>query len=464
MYLLDPSSATPLHIQLYEALKHDIMTELNVGSKLPSIRKISQEYKISKNTVESAYNQLYAEGYIESRPKSGYYVSDADFHPLHTAPVNKSGPSSAPTYRYNFYPVRHSKEVFPLKLWKRLYNRAVDESLDMGTYPDPQGEFGLRSEIARYLREQRGVRCDVSQIIVTGAFIDAMSMVADILRPTHQNFAIEHPGYHIARKVFAHRLYDITPIGIDENGLNIDELAASDAHIVYITPSHQYPTGAAMPITNRLKLLAWAKENDGYIIEDDYDSELTYRSRPIPSLQGLDDAGRVIYTGTFAKALSPALRIGYIVLPHHLINQYHTFHGTFARVCLMSQITLELFLREGHWERHLRRVRNLNRKKHDMMKQMLMKYLGDSIVIVSEGGGLSINIRPTIDIDYDLLHQYAEEAEIKLYAAKENSGGEWDALRMGFGGFEMEEIEPAVKAFAEIFLIKRCKMVKNVKF
>lgn len=451
MYLLDTASDTPLHIQLYEALKHDITITLAIGSKLPSIRKISQEYRISKNTVESAYNQLYAEGYIESRPKSGYYVADADFNPLANSVTVESTDTPAITFPYNFYPVRLSKEVFPLKLWKRLYNRAIDDTLDFGAYSDPQGEFGLRAEIARYLTELRGVRCDASQITVTGAFIDAMGMIADILRPTHSHFAIEHPGYHIARKVFAHHHYDITPIGVDENGLKIDELSASDARVVYITPSHQYPTGAAIPVANRLKLLAWAHESDGYIIEDDYDSELTYRSRPIPSLQGLDSSERVIYIGTFAKALSPALRVGYIVLPRHLMDRYKSFHGTFSRVSLMTQKTLELFMREGHWERHLRRVRNLNRKKHDLMKQSLIKYLGDSIVIVSEGGGLSINIRPASDIDLALLRQRAEEVGIKLYFAKDYSGGEWDALRMGFGGFEMDEIEGAVRAFGEMW-------------
>ncbi len=234
-----------------------------------------------------------------------------------------------------------------------------------------------------------------------------MGMIADIVRPTHGHFAIEHPGYHIARKVFAHHGFEMTPIG---------------------------------------------KENDAYIIEDDYDSELTYRSRPIPSLQGLDDAGRVIYIGTFAKALSPALRIGYVVLPHALFERYKAFHGTFARVGLMSQKTLELFMREGHWERHLRRVRNQSRKKHDLMKQALISHLGDTVEIVSEGGGLAINIRPTCHVDYDLLSTKAEEAGIKLYFAKEYSGGEWEALRMGFGGFEMGEIEEAVAAVAKIFL------------
>lgn len=143
----------------------------------------------------------------------------------------------------------------------------------MGVYPDPQGEQGLRVELARYLTQMRGVRCDASQVVVTGAFIDAMSMIADILRPTHTRFAIEHPGYHIARKVFTHRQYEITLIEVDDNGLELDALEASDAQVVYITPSHQYPTGLSMPVANRLRLLKWARENDAYIIEDDYDSD-----------------------------------------------------------------------------------------------------------------------------------------------------------------------------------------------
>lgn len=449
MYIFDASSDIPLHIQLYEALKHDITTRLEIGSKLPSIRKISQEYRISKNTVESAYSQLYAEGYIESRPKSGYYVADADHRPL-GEPKSLSGTKTATkVYRYDFFPARQAKSSFPLKLWKRLFNKAVDQTLDLGSYSDGQGEYALRVEIARYLTLSRGVVCDASQIVIGGAFVDSVTILADLLRDTHPSFAIENPGYAVPRTVFERSGYKILPIEVDENGLRIDDLIRSGANAVYITPSHQYPTGAAMPVANRLKLLEWAKENEGYIIEDDYDSELTYRSRPIPSLQGLDSDDRVIYIGTFAKALSPALRLGYIVLPHRLLEPYHAFHGHFSRVSLTTQKTLELFLKEGHWERHLRKIRNLNRKKHDLMKQMLIRYLGDRIEILSEGGGLCINIRPTAAMDLDHLRQKAEQVGIKLYYTHDCSLIRWEALRMGFGGFEMEEIEPAVKAFAE---------------
>ncbi len=456
MYLLDAASSMPLHVQLYEAIKSDIVQMRRIGEKLPSIRKLANEYAISKTTVQNAYSQLYAEGYIESRPKSGYFVSDSfeGGFPVDETPLSPAAPKEE-ACRYDFFPVRLSKENFPLKLWKRLYVKAVDGTLDFGSYPDGQGEPGLRREIAGYLQASRAVRCTPEQIVIGGAFMDTMTMIADLLQRGRKHFAIEHPGYHVTRKVFERLGYVVSSITVDRQGLDIDGLIASGARVVYITPSHQYPTGVAMPVANRLRLLTWARESDGYIIEDDYDSELTYRSRPIPSLQGLDTDDRVIYVGTFAKALSPALRVGYVVLPHRFMEEYRRFHVLFPRVSLTTQKTLELFIKEGHWARHLRRVRNLNRKKHDRMKKALTEQLGDSFEIVSEGGGLAIHIRPKDAMDLSLLETRAREAGIRLYFAKRVSGGEWEAIRMGFGGFDEAEIDPAVKAFAEVW--HRCR-------
>ena len=450
MYILDISLQKPLHIQLYEAIKNDIQTSKKTGDKLPSVRKLSQEYSISKTTVETAYNQLFAEGYIESRPKSGYFVADAQHLPFEVeAKEEKVLPLSS--YRYDFFPARLDKDSFPLKLWKRLYVKAIDDTLDFGAYHDGQGELELRIEIAKYLQNSRAVKCDARQIIIGAAFMDSMSMIADLLHPFTNSFAIEHPGYHVARKVFEHANYNVSKIPVGLEGINIEDLKTSDAGVVYITPSHQYPTGVAIPVAQRLKLLAWAKDNNAFIIEDDYDSELTYRSRPIPSLQGLDTDDRVIYIGTFSKALSPALRIGYVVLPYRLMEEYKKFHIHFSRVSITTQKTLEFFMKEGHWERHLRRVRNQNRKKHDIIKQAITKHLGNDFNIVSEGGGLSINIRPKYEINSLLLAQEAQKNGIKLYFAKDNCGGEWEALRMGFGGLKEDEIEPAIKEVADIW-------------
>lgn len=204
-----------------------------------------------------------------------------------------------------------------------------------------------------------------------------------------------------------------------------------------------------MPISNRLRLLDWAEKNEALIIEDDYDSELTYETRPIPALQGLDSFDRVVYVGTFSKSLSPAIRVSYLVVPRFLLKE---FNDTFeSRVSLFTQKTLEKFMSEGHWERHLRKIRTLNKKKHYLMKKVLEEKLGTTVKIVNQGGGLAIHISPKVSFDWDKLEKLAIKNEIKLHYAKERAGGEWQALMMGFGGFKEEEIEEAVSAFSKIW-------------
>ncbi|KFL33167.1 MULTISPECIES: PLP-dependent aminotransferase family protein [unclassified Sulfurospirillum] len=456
MYILDKEATKPLYIQLYEAMKEEILNTLSSGAKLPSVRKVATEYTLSKTTVELAYKQLYAEGYIESIPKSGYFVADT-FHeygtPSLTAPFNVSEPK--PLIRYDFFPARLTHDAFPLKLWQRLFIKAMKESLDFGAYGDRQGEQGLRTQIAQYLIKSRGVNCDASQIVVCGGFTDSMNHLAALFKETFQRIAIEHPGYPATGKVFEDYGYDSVPVKVDHNGLNIDQLEATKVKLVYITPSHQYPTGVTMPIPNRMKLLDWAKRVQGVIIEDDYDSELRYQNRPIPSLQGLDHDGNVIYVGTFSKSLSPTLRVSYIVLPHRYLEAY-------AKVCQMrhqrcpvslcTQKTLELFMKGGHWERHLRKIRTLNRKKHDLMKERLKSTLGSMIEIISEGGGLAILIRPTITIDLKKLRENALKEGIKLYCASDLYGETWEAIRMGFGGLAEREIEEAIALLQNIWI------------
>jgi len=207
-----------------------------------------------------------------------------------------------------------------------------------------------------------------------------------------------------------------------------------------------------MPISNRLKLLEWAEREKGLIIEDDYDSELSYENRPIPSLQGLDNYDRVVYMGTFAKSLSPALRVSYMLLPEHLLQSYkESYDAHFPRVSITTQKTLELFMSEGHWEKHLRKIRTMNKKKHNLMRSLLKEKLGDTMEIVSQGGGLAILIHPTVAFDWDKLKSLAKEKRIKLYFAKERSGGNFEAIRMGFGGFTSEELDDSIKIFSTIW-------------
>ncbi|HFD13728.1 MAG TPA: PLP-dependent aminotransferase family protein [Epsilonproteobacteria bacterium] len=454
MYILDAKSKTPLHIQLYEAIKEDIVTNYKVDDKLPSIRKVATLYNLSKNTVESAYSQLYAEGYMESRAKSGYYVSELFFDNFHKKDTTSQTPVTTPkAYKYDFFPAQLHKEDFPLKTWKRLFNKVITQETDFGAYPTGQGELALREAIAQYLQNSRGVVCDAENIIITHGFSDSVELIAKLAKARYKHFAQEIPGYHIAHKVFDAYCYSISPISVDAQGLCVEELQQSQAQIVYITPSHQYPTGATMPVANRLRLIAHIQSIGGLIIEDDYDSELAYYNRPIPSLQGLDKGECVAYLGTFAKALSPSIRVGYMVLPSWLVKLYNqSYDAHFARVSLSTQLTLAAFMQEGHWDRHIRRIRILNKKKHQAMKDAIEKHLGNTCNIVAQGAGLAILIVPTsAHFDWKKLKILAEENNIVIYLAKERSGGEFEAVRLGFGGFRLEEIDKAVKAFSKLW-------------
>ncbi len=454
MYLLDNKSDVPLHIQLYQALKEEIIANYQTGDKLPSIRKVASLYNLSKNTVESAYSQLYAEGYVESRPKSGYFVIDTFYDSYKkSADTTEKREETSKNYTYDFFPAQLHKEDFPLKTWKRLYSKVMTQEIDFGAYPDGQGERVLREEIAKYLESSRGVSCDADNIIITHGFIDSVELIAKLVKSRYQHFAQEIPGYHIAHKVFDSYGYTISPIGVDAHGLKIKALKQSQAEIIYITPSHQYPTGVTMPVANRLKLIAHMQSTGGLIIEDDYDSELAYYNRPIPSLQGLDEGACVVYLGTFAKALSPAIRVGYMVVPPWIQKLYkESYDSHFARVSLSTQLTLAAFMQEGHWERHLWRIRNLNKKKHKAMKEAILRYMGHSCKIIAEGAGLSLLIVPTDGcFDWQKLKALAEQNSIAIYLAKERSGTEFEAVRMGFGGFKLEEIDKAVEEFGRIW-------------
>lgn len=450
MYFINKNSKTPLHIQVYEEIKKEIIHNLKVGDKLQSIRKVATIYNLSKTSVESAYSQLIAEGFIDSYPQKGYFVTDTNYENFKNEtklPIEKE--KTKEEFLYDFHPARLEKESFPLKTWKRIFNKAIDESINFSTYRDAQGEYGLRDEIAKYLIESRGVKCTANQIIICNGFGDSMELIIRLLNKTHNTLAIEHPGYYVTRKIFEANNYKIKKIPVDKSGIDLKELKKSNAKLVYLTPSHQYPTGVTIPISNRLKLLEWAKQNDTLIIEDDYDSELTYDNRPIPSMQGLDKFGRVIYVGTFAKSLSPAIRVSYLVAPSILLKEFNEVFE--SRVCLFTQKTLEKFMKEGHWDRQLRKMRTLNKKKYLLMKKYLEINLGDTMMIVNQGGGLSIHINPTVPFDWDKLKVLAVKNKIKLHYAKEKSGGEWEALMMGFGGLKEEEIEPSINLFSQIW-------------
>lgn len=302
-----------------------------------------------------------------------------------------------------------------------------------------------------YLQKSRNVCCDPSQIIICSGFTDGMNLIAGLLKSEFISIGIEQPGYQVTREIFDHHNFQITPIPITQQGLCLDSLKCSDVKLIYTTPTHQYPTGVSMPIRNRLALLEWAHTVNGIIIEDDYDSELRYYSRPIPSLQGLDKYQNVIYTGTFSKALSPALRVSYLVLPMRYITRYKRLKlSTYPHVSLPQQKTLELFMVEGHWERHLRKIKTLNKKKHSMMKEMLKKYFIPYFEIINDDGGLAILIQPKPSLNINIFKELANRAKIKLYFSRDLEGNELQSIRLGFGGLHENELMQGMECLQTI--------------
>ncbi|MBP7770194.1 MAG: PLP-dependent aminotransferase family protein, partial [Aliarcobacter sp.] len=313
MYKFEKKS-TPLYIQLYEQIKDEIKTELKAGTKLSSIRKLSTEYNLSKTTVQTAYNQLCIEGYIESKKNSGYFVCEdiiQDFEINFNS--EKKLENQTFDYKINFFPAHLSKSSFPKQTWLKIYNKVVKSDINYGAYFDKQGEIELRDEISKYLLSSRAVFSNSEQIIITSGFSDSLFLISSILKKFTNTIAVESPCYNVARKIFEMFAFKIEDIPINSDGLNLNLLEKTNSKALYVTPSHQFPTGVTIPISNRIKLLNWAKNNDAFIIEDDYDSELSYYNNPIPSIQGLENNNnRIIYLGTFSKTLSPALRISYI--------------------------------------------------------------------------------------------------------------------------------------------------------
>jgi GntR family transcriptional regulator / MocR family aminotransferase len=276
-----------------------------------------------------------------------------------------------------------------------------------------------------------------------------------MLKGSHSSVAVENPGYHLPRAVFRNNSFDLVPVAVDAHGLNLECLRSSGSTIAYVTPSHQLPMGCVMPIANRLKLIEWAESGGNLIIEDDYDSELRYHGKPIPSLQGLRPQGNIIYLGTFSKILSPALRLSYLVLPRSLLATYRTlFQDYFPTVLLLEQGTMAKFMEQGHWGRHVRRMRIIYKKKHDALLQAIEHHFGSKAIVVGQGAGLHVVLQLSRDNPGET--EIIRRAELKGLRLLPFSDfyvtGEPDATRLllGFGGMAAMETEEGISLLSRL--------------
>lgn len=383
---LDRASSTPLYLQLYENIRRAVLAgHLAVGIRLPSTRDLAASLGVSRNTVTSAFDQLLAEGYIKGKVGAGTYVAEIDVAPACKPVCLPSDSIPLPCslsqrgqkmlalqetiFRYRHDPIRAFRpgvpalDVFPVEVWSKLMTQHWRYAQsDLLSYGDPCGYRPLRECIAEYLRLSRAMRCEADQVIIVSGSQQALDITARVLLDPGDAAWIEDPGYIGARNVFLSAEVNLVPVPIDEQGLNVEagKLKHSNAKLAYVTPSHQFPLGYTMSLSRRLELLQWAQQSKAWIIEDDYDSEYRYQSQPLAALQGLDESGQVIYMGTFSKVLFPSLRLGYLVVPPRLVDAFAAARAVSDRHSpLFEQAVLTDFITEGHFNRHLRRMRML---------------------------------------------------------------------------------------------------------
>ncbi len=421
---LEHESGVPMYLQIY----HYFVDEIRQGNiaqneKLPSGRELAQDLGISRNTVHMAYEQLELEGYIEAKPKRGYFVcgieepeSGKQMKPLPPY-LPDASVNCEKEYQIDFSPFGIDIQHAPYNRWKKIMRETMlDHDEELFQNGDSQGDIGLRVAIRDYLYRSRGVNCSENQIII-GAGTDYLLMLLTRLLPDYHKVAMENPVYQQAYHVFRSFRYEIMPIPMDEGGIKIQSLRDSKASLVFVTPSHQFPLGIVMPIHRRMRLLNWAGEQENrYIIEDDYDSEFRYQGKPIPSLQGIDTQGRVIYMGTFSKAIAPSIRIGYMVLPESLYQVYRKQASFFATtVSRIDQEIVRRFLTEGYFERHLNRMRSVYRGKHDLLINRLNRWKLP-LKIKGYSSGLHIVLEFTgNDTQESELVAKAKEYGVKVY-------------------------------------------------
>ncbi len=429
MIPLDGRDGRPMYEQIYSYLKREIRKgSLAAGVRLPSTRALAENLKISRSTTQMAYEQLMAEGYIETVPCSGYFVMKEIPTDFDTAALGV-GDETAETGRtetlweedehpelIDFSPRGIDLDHFPYNAWRKVTRGTlVDDSKEMFLAGDPQGEPELREAIRGYLHSARGVDCAGDQIII-GAGSEYLLMLLSLILGRGRTVAMENPTYRQACLVLKSQGYPVVLVGMDRFGMDVEILKRSGADVAYIMPSHQYPTGVVMPVKRRMELLEWASGDENrYLIEDDYDSEFRYKGKPIPAMQGLDRNGRVIYIGTFSKSIAPAIRIGFLVLPRRLLAVYQEQLRFYA--CTVSRIDQRIlcrFLTEGYYERHLNRMRAIYRGKHDVLLTAL-KRLEPYFEIQGEFAGLHVLLTDKSGRPESWLISRAREAGIAVY-------------------------------------------------
>ena len=477
----------PYHRQIFDGIREAILAgRLRPADRLPATRELANELGVARNTAARAYEDLLAAGYLEARVGAGTYVSSGIRPPVgrgstppvgrgSTPPVGRGstpllGPPAprsaqvparaADPLRFDFLPGIPDWDAFPRALWHRLLGRALRaRPSELRRYGDPAGYFPLREAIARYLAVSRGTVATPEQVVIVSGSQQALDLIARRVLSGRDTAAIEDPGYPEARRLLSAAAARLCTVPVDDQGMVVERLATaagSDPRLVYLTPSHQFPTGATLSLARRLALLDWAGRRDALIVEDDYDSEFRAPGRTIESLQGLDRGHRVIYIGTFSTVLFPPLRVGYVVLPPSMVEPFVlTKWQADRQTPTLEQIALTDFILEGHFERHLRRMRRLVAARRRAMLAAITDRLGDVEVAGADSGmHLMMRLPPLTghaarEVE-ERVSAAAAELSIAVYPVAPCRSGpvRQAAFALGYAAVSEEIIREGISAFA----------------
>ena len=411
-YELKKSPGVPLYEALYRCIRGDILSgRLAAGEKLPSKRTLAQNLEVSKITVEGAYNQLLAEGYIRSAEKVGYFVEALPGirpapHPVAEVPPPEPEAAMDLTGSY--------PEKFPFSVWSRLQREVMLDYGERLLLPLPnQGTALLRTAIADHLADFRGMQVDPENILI-GAGTDFLYNLLIQLLGRDKAYAVEDPGYGKIRQIYAAGGVRCVGVPLDAAGIRTDGLKA--AQVLHISPSHHFPTGRVTPVSRRQELLRWAEDRDGYIIEDDYDSEFRFDAHPMPTMYSMDRAGRVIYMNTFSRTLAPSIRISYMVLPPVLMERFRRELSFYScTVSSFEQYTLARFLERGHFEKHINRMRKFYRQRRNRVVSALLSCpFADQLTIREEDAGLHFLLKIDTTLSDEALTAVCTQAGIRI--------------------------------------------------
>lgn len=466
--VIDRGSKRPLHAQLSSQIRQNILDGLLPGgTRLPSTRQLAESLGVSRNVVLAAYDELYAEGCTETRHGSGTWVVDGLNSQRVTRPVpDHANPRwlpdngtllkqepPAPSGGIDFQLGRPSIAPLPLRSWQRFWREMAMEE-PPNYYGPTEGYPELRAEVAAYLGRSRGIACTADDVIMTSGAMQPLDLLLRITLSPDSIVALEEPGYPSVRQLLQSHNANLLPVPVDSDGLCVDALPdGPDAPLlVYCTPSHQYPTGARMPVSRRLALLEWAGRNDSLIVEDDYDSEFRFDASPLPAMAGLDDTGRVVYIGTFSKMLTPALRMGYVVVTPMLRERLIALKSVLDRhVPWPTQRVMTGFLSSGRLESHIARMRRYYARKRKLLSAII-EPLGDLARLQGLEAGLHVYLELDPRLDANRIAAAAARSGVTVTTIDSYFTGPPDrsGLLLGYGGLTIEALETGAKILVDV--------------